>query len=116
MTKLLAIVLPDGTTTAPSTDFGSVPPGTTSASRSLLLKNTGTEAVPSIRALIEQASTGDGAYVVSIAGKALTGASQEVLTAPLAAGATLAITESWTTPAGVAGTVDTGTLVINYDQ
>lgn len=116
MTKILSIVLQDGVTIAPATDFGSVPAGTTAASRSLLLKNTGTDPVPSIRALIEQTSTADGAYVVSIAGKALTGVSQELLTAPLAVGATLAITESWTTPAGVAGAVDTGTLVINYDQ
>lgn len=115
MTKTLALFLSDGTTIAPATDFGSVNPGTTAASRSLILKNTGTEAIPSIRARVEQTTAADGEYKVTAASKLLTAVNQELLTAALAVGATLAISESWTTPAGVTGAVDTGTLVIDYD-
>jgi hypothetical protein len=115
MTKTLTLFLPDGVTAAPLSDFGSVNPGTTAASRSLLLKNTGTEAVPSIRARIEQTSITDGEYRATISSIALTGTNQEVLTAPLAVGASIGITESWTVPAGVTGSVDMGALVLDYD-
>lgn len=116
MTKTLALYLPDGVTVAPATDFGSVNPGVTTATRSLLLKNTGTEVIPSIRARIDQASTADGEYKVTANAKALNGANQELLTTALAVNATLAVTESWTTPAGAAGSNDLGTLVFEYDQ
>ena len=116
MTKLLALLLPDGTTTAPATDFGSVPPGTTTASRSLLLKNTGDEAIPSIRGHIDQTSTADGAYLVTVGSTALTGTAQELLSASLDPGATLSVSERWTVPGGVSATVDTGTLVFDYEQ
>ena len=116
MTKMLVLYLADGVTVQTPTDFGSVNPGTTAASRNLILKNTGTEAIPSIRARIEQTTVADGEYKVTAASKLLTAVNQELLTAALAVGATVAISESWTTPAGVSSAVDTGTLVIDYDQ
>ena len=116
MTKTLVLYLADGVTTATATDFGSVNPGTTAASRNLILKNTGTEVIPSIRARVEQTSVADGEYKVTAASKSLTGVNQELLTVALAVGGTLAISESWTTPVGVTGAVDNGTLVIEYDQ
>ncbi|GGR34143.1 hypothetical protein [Deinococcus ruber] len=117
MSKAIALYLPDGTTPAPATDFGSVPPGTTAASRQLLVKNTGTEAIPSLRMFIEQTSTADGEYHVTVGGLTLTGTAQEVLSSPLAAGATLSVTEYWSTPAGLGVTgPDTANLVCQFDQ
>ena len=114
--RLLELLSPDGTP-APSPNIGSVPPGTTSASRPMILKNTGTETVSSVRARVEQVSTLDGEYHVTIGSLALTGTNQEVLSGTLAVGASVAVTEYASTPAGLSNTgPDSGKLVIEYDQ
>ena len=115
MTKTLGLFLQDGTTPATATDFGGVPPGTTTPSRQLVLMNTGDEPISNLAGRIEQASTADGEYRVTVGSTALSGAEQ-----PLAAlfdvGDTLNITESWNTPPGVTSTTpDTAVLVFLFD-
>ena len=114
--KTLALFLPDGTTPAPTTNFGPVRPGTTSPSRQLLLVNTGDEPIPNLLARIEQGSTTDGEYRVTVGSTNLTDANQ-LLAAVFEVGASLNVTESWSTPAGLTTTgPDTGTLVFLYDE
>jgi hypothetical protein len=111
----LTLYAADGVTVAPAFDFGSVPPGATSASRQLVLKNTGTGPISSIKAAIERANTTNGTYTVTIGGVTLTAADTELLAAALAVNATIAVTEQWATPAGVtSNSVETGNLVFKY--
>lgn len=114
--KLLELLSPDGTP-APSPNIGSVPPGTVSPSRAMILKNTGTEVIPSVRARVEQLSVADGEYHVTVGSLALTGINQEVLSAPLAAGDSVGVTEYASTPAGLSSTgPDSGDLIFEYDS
>lgn len=114
--KQLQLRLPDGTP-APATDFGSVPPGTSTPTRELRLVNTGDEPVTSVEALVVNDSLSDGEYRVSMSGVILTGEWQSILSAPLAPGAFLAVQESWTTPSGVTTTgADHGQLRVRYAQ
>ena len=116
MTKQLTLLSPDGSA-PPAVSYGAVRPGTASASRSLILKNTGTEALPSIRLHVEQVSTADGEYHATVGSIVLTATPQEVLTAPLAPGASLSLTEYATVPAGITVTgADYGLLVWEYDE
>jgi len=116
MTKTLAFLNPDGSP-IDSTTFGSVLPGTNSVSRSLILQNTGNESIPSVRMWIEQASTADGEYHATVGSLALTGTAQEVLSVPLDPGASVALTEYVSTPAGLSNTgPDSATLVFEFDQ
>lgn len=116
MTKSLAFFSPDGSA-PPSSTYGSVPPGTTSDSRTLILRNTGTEPIPSVRMWIEQASTADGEYRAVVGSHALTAIPQEMLSVPLPAGGSLEITEFVITPAGLSATgPDSATLVYEFDQ
>ncbi|GGJ65397.1 hypothetical protein [Deinococcus aquiradiocola] len=115
MTKQLTLLSPDGSA-PPAASYGSVPPGTTTTSRAMILKNTGDEALPSIRMHIEQTTTSDGEYHATAGSVTLTGTAQEVLSAPLAPGASVSVTEYVSTPAGLTTTgPDTGTLVWEYD-
>lgn len=114
--KSLALFLPDGVTPAPATDFGSVPPGSTTPGRQLLLKNTGDEPISNLGGLIEQTSLADGQYRVTVGSTNLT-AIEQALAPVFEVGASLAVSESWSTPANVTMTgPDTATLVFLYDQ
>jgi len=114
--KILTLFLEDGVTPAPATDFGSVPPGTTAPSRQLVLKNTGDEPISNLAGLIEQASTADGEYHVTV-GSTNLNAVEQSLVAVFAVGDSLSVTERWTTPENVLVTgPDTATLVFVYDQ
>ena len=114
--KQLELLSPDGSP-VPSSNIGSVPPGSTTTSRAMILKNTGTEAITSVRARVEQASVADGEYHVTVGSLALTGANQEVLSAPLAAGNSVSVTEYASTPAGLSSTgPDSGDLIFEYDS
>ncbi|WP_407538872.1 hypothetical protein Q0M94_11895 [Deinococcus radiomollis] len=113
--KQITIFAADGVTPAPAFDFGSVPPGTTAPSRQLVLKNTGTDPIPSIKGAIERASSANGTYTVTIGGVTLTTADTELLSAPLAVNGTIAVTEQWATPVGVASSaVEYGLLVFKF--
>ncbi|PIH00270.1 hypothetical protein [Deinococcus sp. UR1] len=114
--KQLQLRLPDGTP-APATDFGSVPPGTSTPTRELRLVNTGDEPITNVEALVVNDSLADGEYRVSLNGVALTGEWQPVLAEALAPGAFLTVQESWTTPVGVTTTgADHGQLRVRYAQ
>jgi hypothetical protein len=105
--KQLTLYAADGVTVAPAFDFGSVPPGATSASRQLVLKNTGTDPIPSIKCAIERSNT--------IGGVVMTAVDTELLSVPLAVNATITVTEQWSTPVGVTSSaVETGLLDFKY--
>ncbi|MBZ9715270.1 hypothetical protein [Deinococcus multiflagellatus] len=115
--KQLELQQLDGTL-APATDFGSVPPGTTTASRQLRLVNTGDEPVPGLRLRVLQDGAVPGEYLVSANGVALTAQWTSPLGDELLApGDSVLIVEAWTTPAGTTQTgADHGRLIISYQR
>lgn len=95
--KNLTLQLPDGTP-APTTEFGNVPPGTTTVQRELRLVNTGDEPITgdiSLRAL--QDNTIDGTYIASAGGISLS-ANWQVVATNLAVGASILVLEAWQVP------------------
>ena len=115
MTKILEVRLADLVTAAPLTDFGSVGPGNTSTTSTLYLFNSGTDPIPSVRAHIEQASTADGVYFVTVGSIPLNINPQEVLTQPLAPGASIPFTERWDTPQNAPGALENASVLFVYD-
>lgn len=112
--KQLSLLLPDGTP-APATDFGSVPPGTAAPSRQLLLRNTGDEPLTGIRARVENASTENGEYTVTVQATVLTGDWTPL--PDLAPGEDLLVLESWLTPPSLTVTgVDSGLLRVQFTR
>jgi hypothetical protein len=87
-----------GGTTASPIDFGLVPEGTVSSTVQKVLKNTGDAAALNVQARVTQTSTLDGECVVTVGGEALTG-TYAVVSASLAAGASLTFDVYWSTPA-----------------
>lgn len=99
--KTLTLQLPDGSP-APATDFGNVPPGTTTPARELRLVNTGDEAITGgIQMRVVQDDGVDGVYLVTANGVSLTDEWATVQAADLVPGAFILIEEAWQTPAGV---------------
>ena len=96
MSKEISILVTGGSTPAPAPQFGEVPPGTSSAVLTSDLKNTGTEALSTVRAWVN-----DTRYRVTINGTLITatteGDAQDV--GPLAVGAIVPLAEQWVTPA-----------------
>ncbi|MBZ9715485.1 hypothetical protein [Deinococcus multiflagellatus] len=115
--KRLELQQLDGTP-APATDFGSVPPGTTTPTRQLRLVNTGDEPVPGLRLRVLQDGAVPGTYLVTANGLALGDAwTAPLADAPLLPGQAVLISEAWTTPAGTTTTgADHGRLIISYQR
>lgn len=66
-----------------------------------LLKNTGTEALTSIKLKVTNEPGLPAVLAASVNGVALTGTESEVLSAPLAPGASVAVILTWTAPASI---------------
>ncbi|WP_019585215.1 hypothetical protein [Deinococcus apachensis] len=101
-----------------SSNFGDVPPGTTSNPLPLKLVNTGTVAHARILCWIEQADTTDGAMRAVIGGVAITGTSRETATSlpGLAPAGSVPGEVTWYNPAGSPGLpVDTGVLRVRVE-
>lgn len=113
----LELQTPGGAPLAPQ-DFGDVLPGTSTPPTPFRLVNTGDAPTAALTAWVEQASTEDGEFRVSMAGVLVTGTSPATATAlpNLAPGEHLDGEGSWYLAAGARGVpYDTGTLRVRAE-
>jgi|GEM_PF-3239268 len=115
--KAMNLLATPGGAAAPTTDFGEVTPGSSSAPVTTYLTNTGDTIITTLRLWVEQDSTADGVYAVTVNGTPVTGTSEATATelnVNLAPGEYVTVVEQWTIPPGDGVDIDTGTLVARY--